>query len=130
MSSAPSSPAPWITAVEAAPLLATTAQNLRRLARLGCSPILTRRVGSRWLFSRADLGRFLGPGPDIERQSVADPLPLPTAAAAPSCRARRKTGEPPPAQTLPGLEAHPPDPTTQGRTCITDAASHRRPRRS
>ncbi len=128
MSSVPSLPSPWLTAEEAAPLLATTAHNLRRLARLGCSPILTRRVGSRWLFSRADLGRFLGPDPGREWQPVPDPLP--PAAAAPSPRARRRTVEPPPVQTLPGFEVHPPDPTIQGRTCITDAASHPRPGRS
>jgi excisionase family DNA binding protein len=124
MSSAPSSPSPWLTAEEAAPLLATTAHNLRRLARLGRSPILTRRVGSRWLFSRTDLDRFIGPGPDPESRPVPDPSP--TAAAAPSRRARRRTGEPRSAQTLPGFEAHPPDPTIQGRTCIADAASHPR----
>jgi hypothetical protein len=128
MSSVPSSPSPWLTAEEAAPLLATTAHNLRRLARLGCSPILTRRVGSRWLFSRAELGRFLGPGPDLEGHPVPDPSPI--SAAAPSRRARRRTGEPPPAQPLPGFEAHLPDPTIQGRTCITDAASHPRRGRS
>jgi excisionase family DNA binding protein len=128
MSAVPSSPSPWLTAEEAAPLLSTTAHNLRRLARLGRSPMLTRRVGSRWLFSRADLSRFLGPGPDRGGQPVPDPPPIATAAA--PRRARRRTAGPPPPQTLPGFEVHPPDPTTQGRTCITYAAPHPRPGRS
>jgi hypothetical protein len=128
MSSVPSSLSPWLSAEEAAPQLATTAHSLRRLARLGRSPILTRRVGCRWLFSRADLDRFLGPGPDTQLQPAPDPSP--TAAPAPPQRARRRTAGPPPAETLPGFELHPPDPTIQGRTCITDAASHPRPGRS
>jgi hypothetical protein len=128
MSSVPSSLSPWLTAEEAAPLLATTAHNLRRLAPLDRSPILTRRVGSRWLFSRADLDRFLGPGPDTQLQAAADPLP--TAAAAPSHRGRRTTVVACPAQPLPDFETHPPDSTIQGRTCITDADSHPSPGRS
>jgi Helix-turn-helix domain len=39
--------------------LATTSHTLRRLARDGHSPVLVRRIGGRWRFSRADLGRFL-----------------------------------------------------------------------
>jgi excisionase family DNA binding protein len=58
MSTHTTGPSPWTTAEEAAPYLATTAHSLRRLARTGRSPIVTRRVGSRWLFSRADLARF------------------------------------------------------------------------
>jgi excisionase family DNA binding protein len=128
MSSVPSSLSPWLTAEEAAPLLATTAHNLRRLARLGHSPILTRRVGARWLFSRADLDRFLGPGSDSQLQPAHDPSP--SSPPVPSGRGRRRTVAPSPAEPLPGFEAHPPEPTTQGRTCITDAASHPRPGRS
>jgi len=40
-------------------LLCTTAHTLRRLAREGRSPILVRRIGGRWWFSRLDLARFL-----------------------------------------------------------------------
>ena len=61
MSTLGARPTPWMTAEEAAPYLATTAHSLRRLARTGNSPIVTRRVGSRWLFSRADLARFCDP---------------------------------------------------------------------
>jgi excisionase family DNA binding protein len=61
MSTLATRPSPWMTADEAAPFLATTAHSLRRLARAGRSPIVTRRVGSRWLFSRADLVRFCDP---------------------------------------------------------------------
>ena len=61
MPTLPTRPTPWMTAEEAAPYLATTAHSLRRLARTGRSPIVTRRVGSRWIFSRADLARFCEP---------------------------------------------------------------------
>lgn len=50
---------PWLDAEEVAPLLCTTAHTLRRLAREGRSPILVRRIGGRWWFSRLDLLRFL-----------------------------------------------------------------------
>ncbi len=50
---------PWLDAEEAAPLLSTTAHTLRRLAREGRSPILVRRIGGRWRFSRLDLERFV-----------------------------------------------------------------------
>lgn len=50
---------PWVDAEEAAPLLSTTAHTLRRLAREGRSPILVRRIGGRWRFSRLDLERFV-----------------------------------------------------------------------
>ena len=84
MSSLSTRPSPWLTAEEAAPQLATTAHNLRRLARLGRPPILTRRVGSRWLFSRADLGRF------VERlQPSFPPDPEPAAPA----RTTRRPGQ-------------------------------------
>lgn len=50
---------PWLDAEQAAPYLCTTAHTLRRLARAGESPILVRRIGGRWWFSRLDLIRFL-----------------------------------------------------------------------
>ena len=70
MSTHTTRPSPWTTAEEAAPYLATTAHSLRRLARTGRSPIVTRRVGSRWLFSRADLARFCDPG-DTDANATA-----------------------------------------------------------
>ena len=50
---------PWLDAEEVAPLLCTTAHTLRRYAREGRCPILVRRIGGRWRFSRLDLERFL-----------------------------------------------------------------------
>jgi hypothetical protein len=50
---------PWLDAEAAAPFLQTTAHTLRRLAREGQSPIVVRRIGGRWWFSRLDLVRFL-----------------------------------------------------------------------
>lgn len=50
---------PWLDAEEVAPLLCTTAHTLRRLARDGHCPIVVRRIGGRWRFSRLDLERFL-----------------------------------------------------------------------
>ena len=50
---------PWLDAEEVAPHLCTTAHTLRRLARQGRSPIVVRRIGGRWRFSRLDLERFL-----------------------------------------------------------------------
>jgi excisionase family DNA binding protein len=63
--SRPSSP--WVDAEEAATLLGTTAHTLRRLARAGSSPVLARRVGHRWRFSRRDLDRFIA-GDDSENE--------------------------------------------------------------
>ncbi len=53
------STSPWLDADEVAPLLSTTAHTLRRLARQGRCPIVVRRIGGRWRFSRRDLARFL-----------------------------------------------------------------------
>ena len=50
---------PWLDAEQVAPYLCTTAHTLRRLARDGHSPVLVRRIGGRWWFSRLDLARFL-----------------------------------------------------------------------
>ncbi len=50
---------PWLDAEQVAPYLCTTAHTLRRLAREGTSPVLVRRIGGRWWFSRLDLVRFL-----------------------------------------------------------------------
>lgn len=50
---------PWLDAEEAAPFLCTTAHTLRRLAREGRCPVLVRRIGGRWRFSRVDLERFV-----------------------------------------------------------------------
>ena len=52
---------PWLDAEEAAPFLCTTAHTLRRLAREGKCPVLVRRIGGRWHFSRIDLERFVAP---------------------------------------------------------------------
>ena len=52
---------PWLDAEEAAPFLCTTAHTLRRLAREGKCPVLVRRIGGRWRFSRVDLERFVAP---------------------------------------------------------------------
>jgi excisionase family DNA binding protein len=117
-------PSPWLTAEEAARQLATTAHNLRRLARLGRSPILARRVGSRWLFSRADLSRFIGP--DAEHRAASEPRPEQTNLHT----TRRPATKALETLVLPGFEPLTPDPTIQGRTCITDAGSDRGPRRS
>ncbi len=50
---------PWLDAEEVAPLLCTTAHTLRRLAREDRCPIVVRRIGGRWRFSRLDLERFI-----------------------------------------------------------------------
>lgn len=50
---------PWLDAEAVAPYLCTTSHTLRRLAREGQSPVLVRRIGGRWWFSRLDLVRFL-----------------------------------------------------------------------
>ncbi len=51
---------PWLDAEEVAPLLATTAHTLRRLARQGRCPVDVRRIGGRWRFARRSVERFLG----------------------------------------------------------------------
>jgi hypothetical protein len=128
MSSRTSRPSPWLTAEEAAPQLATTAHNLRRLARLARSPILTRRVGSRWLFSRADPRRLHLPG-----RLVADPPPAAILSGDPESDAANGPSTSPPPQTpasatpiLPGFEAVALQPTIKGRTCIADAPARSR----
>jgi excisionase family DNA binding protein len=50
---------PWLDAEEAALFLSTTAHTLRRLAREGRCPVLVRRIGGRWRFSRLDIERFV-----------------------------------------------------------------------
>jgi hypothetical protein len=50
---------PWLDAEAVAPYLHTTAHTLRRLAREEQSPVVVRRIGGRWWFSRLDLLRFL-----------------------------------------------------------------------
>jgi len=56
-------PNPWLDAEEVAPMLCTTAHTLRRLARQGRSPVLVRRIGGRWIFSRRSVEEFIdGPG--------------------------------------------------------------------
>ncbi|MGI8632128.1 MAG: helix-turn-helix domain-containing protein, partial [Solirubrobacterales bacterium] len=37
----------------------TTAHTLRRLARQGRSPVLVRRIGGRWIFSRRSVEEFI-----------------------------------------------------------------------
>lgn len=55
----PAPAGPWLDAEAVAPYLCTTSHTLRRLAREGRSPVLVRRIGGRWWFSRLDLMRFL-----------------------------------------------------------------------
>ena len=50
---------PWLDAEEVAPLLCTTAHTLRRLARQGRSPVVVRRIGGRWRFSRRSVEAFV-----------------------------------------------------------------------
>lgn len=52
-------PAAWLSAEDVAPVLHMTAHTLRRLARKGESPVVVRRIGGRWCFSRADLDRLV-----------------------------------------------------------------------
>lgn len=52
-------PAAWLSAEEVAPVLHMTAHTLRRLARKGQSPVVVRRIGGRWCFSRSDLERLV-----------------------------------------------------------------------
>ncbi|MGH9223714.1 MAG: helix-turn-helix domain-containing protein [Acidimicrobiales bacterium] len=52
-------PNPWLDAEEVAPLLSTTAHTLRRLARQGRSPVVVRRIGGRWRFSRRSVEEFI-----------------------------------------------------------------------
>jgi excisionase family DNA binding protein len=52
-------------AEEVAPLLSTTAHTLRRLAREGKCPVLVRRIGGRWRFSRLDVDRFIDGAGDV-----------------------------------------------------------------
>ncbi len=52
-------PAAWLGAEEVAPLLHMTAHTLRRLARKGQCPVVVRRIGGRWCFSRSDLERLV-----------------------------------------------------------------------
>ncbi len=51
---------PWLSAEEAAPVLNVTPHTLRRLAREDRSPVVVRRIGGRWCFSRRDVERFVG----------------------------------------------------------------------
>ena len=50
----------WADAVEVADRLGVSPHTVRRLARQGRSPVVVRRVGSQWRWSRADLERFVG----------------------------------------------------------------------
>lgn len=52
-------PVPWLSAEEVAPVLHMTAHTLRRLARNGQCPVVVRRIGGRWCFSRSDLERLV-----------------------------------------------------------------------
>jgi excisionase family DNA binding protein len=52
-------PNPWLDAEEVAPLLCTTAHTLRRLAREGRCPVVVRRIGGRWRFSRRSVEQFI-----------------------------------------------------------------------
>ncbi len=56
---APKRPAVWLPAEEAAPLVGITAHTLRRLAKAGKSPIVVRRMGGRWWFSRVDVEKLV-----------------------------------------------------------------------
>ena len=59
---------PWLDAEEVAPLLCTTAHTLRRLARQGRSPVVVRRIGGRWRFSRRSVEAFVQ-GTDTQEAS-------------------------------------------------------------
>jgi excisionase family DNA binding protein len=61
-------PSPWLDAEEVAPLLCTTAHTLRRLARQGRCPVVVRRIGGRWRFSRRSVEAFVD-GTDTEEAS-------------------------------------------------------------
>ena len=61
-------PNPWLDAEEVAPLLSTTAHTLRRLARQGRSPVVVRRIGGRWRFSRRSVEAFVD-GTDSQEAS-------------------------------------------------------------
>jgi hypothetical protein len=52
-------PAAWLSAEDVAPVLHMTAHTLRGPARKGESPVVVRRIGGRWCFSRADLDRLV-----------------------------------------------------------------------
>ncbi len=52
-------PNPWLDAEQVAPLLCTTAHTLRRLARQGRCPVVVRRIGGRWRFSRRSVEEFV-----------------------------------------------------------------------
>ena len=52
-------PAAWLSAEEVAPVLHMTSHTLRRLARNGQCPVVVRRIGGRWCFSRSDLERLV-----------------------------------------------------------------------
>ena len=52
-------PAAWLSAEEVAPVLHMTSHTLRRLARKGQCPVVVRRIGGRWCFSRSDLERLV-----------------------------------------------------------------------
>lgn len=49
----------WADAAEVADSLGVSPHTLRRLARQGRSPIIVRKVGGQWRWSRADLERFV-----------------------------------------------------------------------
>ena len=55
----PSTRPPWMDAEEVAACLGTSAHTMRRLAQQGRSPVVVRRVGGRWRWSRADATRFV-----------------------------------------------------------------------
>ncbi len=61
-------PNPWLDAEEVAPLLCTTAHTLRRLARQGRCPVVVRRIGGRWRFSRRSVDDFVH-GTDTQEAS-------------------------------------------------------------
>ena len=56
---APKRPAVWLSAEETAARVGITAHTLRRLAKAGKSPIVVRRMGGRWWFSRMDVDRVV-----------------------------------------------------------------------
>ncbi len=61
----------WVSAQDVATALGVTAHTLRRLARDGRSPVVVRRVGGQWRFSRADLDRFIRGEPEWAAQESA-----------------------------------------------------------
>ena len=51
---------PWLDAEQTGLLLGATGHTMRRLARENRSPVMVRRIGGRWRFSRQDVLHLMG----------------------------------------------------------------------